>query len=108
MSARKRQLVLTPDARLDLSDILLYTQEEWGKRQRAVYQARIDRTLRHLLRFPDLGRNRDEISPGLRSYPVGYHLILYRVGASDLTVTRIIHQQRDIEGIVGSASADVP
>jgi toxin ParE1/3/4 len=104
MSARKRRLVLSPSARNDLSDLLLYTERRWGKRQRAAYQALIDRALRELARFPDLGRARDEIAAGLRGHPAGNHIILYRVSDEELTVARILHARQDAEGAIEDLS----
>ncbi|HEY7032074.1 MAG TPA: type II toxin-antitoxin system RelE/ParE family toxin [Thermomicrobiales bacterium] len=96
MSARRRRLVLAPDARRDLSEILVYTEQQWGKQQRIKCQAMIDQALRHLAMYPNLGRGRDEISPGLRSYPVGSHVVYYRVSEHELIVNRIVHGRRDI------------
>lgn len=44
-----------------------------------------------------MGRARDEISPGLRSFPAGSHVIYYRVSDTELIVTRIVHGSRDVE-----------
>jgi toxin ParE1/3/4 len=96
MSARRLRLILAPDAQADLSDILTHSEQQWGKRQRSAYKALIDTALRNLTRFPGLGRSRDDISPGLRSHPVGSHVILYRASESELTVNRIVHSRRDI------------
>jgi toxin ParE1/3/4 len=98
MSAHRLQLILAPNARADFSDLLLYTRRQWGQRQRATYKAVIDRALRELTEFPNLGRARDEISPGLRSFPAGRHVIYYRVTGTELIVTRIVHGSRDFDG----------
>jgi toxin ParE1/3/4 len=97
MSARKLQLILAPDARTDFADILLYTRRQWGQRQRAAYKTVIDRALRELTGFPNLGRARDEISPGLRRFSAGSQVIYYRVSDKALIVTRIVHSRRDFE-----------
>lgn len=96
-SHRLRRLRLTPEAEDDLREILQYTQETWGLRQRDTYRAMVKRTFRHLARFPGLGRLRDELSPNLRSYPLGQHLIFYEVVADGLIILRILHSGRDIK-----------
>jgi plasmid stabilization system protein ParE len=58
MSVRKRRAVLTLDARQDLSDILDYTEEQWGRRQRATYRAMIQEVIGDLARFPLHGDHR--------------------------------------------------
>ncbi len=37
MSAPKRRLIITPDARADINGIRLYTQQRWGIEQRRRY-----------------------------------------------------------------------
>lgn len=92
-----RKLRLTSEARDDLRDVLQYTLETWGRKQRATYKARILRTLRELARFPGLGRERNELGVDMRSFPVGQHLIVYRVDDKELIVTRIMHSRMDVE-----------
>ena len=90
-----RRLRLTPEARDDLSDILQYSLEMWGRAQRDRYRALIQRTLRNLARFPDIGRQRDELGEGWRSFPVGQHLVFYWTTDRELIVARIMHSGRD-------------
>jgi toxin ParE1/3/4 len=99
MSARRRRAVLTLDARQDLSDILLYTERQWGRQQRSTYQAAIRDSIRRLADYPALGRSRDELSPKLRSHPVGSHIIYYWVEQETLIVAHILHGRRDPEGV---------
>ena len=91
-----RRLRLTPEAADDLRDLLQYSLETWGQRQRDTYRALIHRALRDLARFPDLGRGRDELAPGLRSHPVGQHVVIYAVSDKELVVVRILHGRRDL------------
>jgi toxin ParE1/3/4 len=39
---------------------------------------RIDEVCTKLAAAPELGRSREELAPGLRSFPVGRHVIFYR------------------------------
>jgi toxin ParE1/3/4 len=96
MSAHKPRVIFAPNARTDYSNLLLHSQRQWGKTQRATYKAQIERVLAELSEFPQLGRARDDISFGLRSHPVGSHLIYYRIEDWGLIVLRIVHHRRDI------------
>ncbi len=98
MSARRLRIILTLDARKDLSDILVYTEQQWGRQQRIAYKTLIQSTIRELSRFPMLGRTRDELSAGLRSNLAGSHVIYYWVDNQALVVAHILHSRRDIEG----------
>lgn len=95
MSARKRRIVYSDDARTELSNILLYTEDQWGKSQRATYRRLILDTLRRLAQSPSLGRSRDDLSVGMRSYPVGSHVLNYWERDGVLTVAHILYARRD-------------
>ena len=49
-----------------------------------------------LLHFPELGRARDEIHPGLRSLLARNHLIFYRLEDEEVQVLRILHGSMDL------------
>lgn len=51
-----------------------------------------------LAAYPMMGRARDELAPGMRSFPVGHYLILYIPQANGILVMRIIHTRQDLTG----------
>lgn len=95
MSARRRRVVYTNDARTELRDILLYTEQEWDRQQRAAYERLIRDTIRTITRTPSIGRARDELSKGLRSHPVGSHVLFYWEREGELIIAHILHSRRD-------------
>ena len=88
-----RRLDFTPDAEDDLRSILEYTRMSWGARQQDVYAEHIAAALQELNQFPDLGRPREEVSPGLRAYPVEQHVVYYRADDQMVTIVRILHRK---------------
>ena len=55
-----------------------------------------------LATHPHLGRRRDEdLLPGLRSFPAGEYVIIYRAQAEDVLILRVIRGSRDIEALFG-------
>jgi len=92
-----RRLRLTQEARDDLRHLLRYSLQTWGRPRRDAYRILIDRAFRELANDPELGRSRDEVSLGLRSFPVGQHIVYYRVRDDVLIVSRITHRRQDIE-----------
>ena len=92
-----RRLRPTPEAEADLASLLQYSAETWGEQRMASYAALLLSVLRDLAEFPGLGRQRDELRPGLRSYPAGQHIVFYRVSGDELIVRRIIHSRRDVD-----------
>lgn len=46
---------------------------------------------------PKAGRERLELKEGLRSFPEGNYLILYRSCAGKIAIVRVIHSARDLD-----------
>jgi toxin ParE1/3/4 len=47
--------------------------------------------------YPASGRLRDELRPGVRSFPVGSYVVFYRAVAGTIEVLRVLHESRDID-----------
>jgi toxin ParE1/3/4 len=95
---------LAPQAEAELDDIWYYIAKESHSIAIAdrVVDAITDRFFL-LATHPHLGRRRDDgLLPGLRSFPVGEYVIVYRVeGASaDVLILRVIRGSRDIEALL--------
>ena len=71
-------IIKRPLARSDLSEIWDYIaddNETWAD----AFVDLIDQKFQALASQPKMGRARDELVEGLRSFPVGRHVIFYRV-----------------------------
>ena len=88
---------LSPAARADLKNIGQHTKEKWGINQRNRYLAGLDDRFQWLADNPMLGRSRDEVKEGYRSFNEGSHAIFYRVAGSDIEIVGIPHQSMDVE-----------
>lgn len=80
-------------AEADLLQIGRYTIERWGVEQAGQYLNELDECCRALACNPRMGRACDEIRPGLRRIGCGRHVIFYRVGATDVIISRILHDR---------------
>jgi len=49
---------------------------------------------------PQIGRNRNELSEGLRSFPMGNYVIFYRIWSHQVAIVRVVHAARDIDQII--------
>jgi len=90
---------LSPRAEADLDDIWYYiaTQSHSLEIADRVVDSITDRFFL-LATYPHVGRRRDEdLLPGLRSFPVGEYVIIYRVEAEDVLILHVIRGSRDIE-----------
>ncbi len=45
---------------------------------------------------PGVGRQRDEIAPGVLSFPVGSYVLFYRPGPRAVGIARVLHGRRDL------------
>lgn len=96
MPSHEPRLILSPRAEEDLTDILQYTLETWGEEQLHVYRAVIEKALAILRGNPGIGTRRLEISREHRIFPVGSHIIVYRMGDAAILVSRILHARMDV------------
>lgn len=96
MSSPNLRLALTPQARADFEDVLLYSLQTWGPEQRDRYAAAIEAAFLRLRDHPQLGQVRDGLPPGCRSYRVEQHLLVYDLRGSFVRILRILHHRRDL------------
>lgn len=94
---------LAREAEADLDDIWWRLAKESGSV--GVADRLIDSITARFLVLGDnpyLGRSRDDLRHGLRSFPVGQYVIIYRVeGGTDVVILHILHGSRDIGGLFG-------
>lgn len=87
-----RTLQFTDRADAEIDRIADYTYEAWGKAKAIAYQDELLETMRMLLTHPAAGRARQELGDGVRSFPVGRHLIYYRPADEAVLVLSVQHQ----------------
>ena len=87
-----------PSADLDLDDIWYYVATESGSADRADrFVASLTERFYLLSKNPYIGRSRDDLRPGLRSFPVMQYVIIYRIQEEDVVILHVFHGSRDIE-----------
>lgn len=60
----------------------------------------IDTETRTLLMQPKMGRARDELAAGLRSWPTATpYLLFYFADADGVTIARVLHHARDVPAV---------
>jgi toxin ParE1/3/4 len=101
MSSPRARVTLTSEAWDDYHQLLLYTLQEWGDAQLVAYEAAFDRAFITLNEHPASGRARDDLRPGLRSFPVGQHVLYYIVRRRSVRILRILHSRRDARRLLG-------
>ena len=92
------KILLTPQSHEDLLEIWIYIAEDSLKAADDVLTG-IDQKIKLLARSPQVGRKREELASGLRSFPVGHYIVFYRLERKVLEIIRILHGSRDIASI---------
>jgi toxin ParE1/3/4 len=87
--------VLTPRARADLADIWRYTVQRWDPEQADRYVRDVQRAIETVARDPRKGRRCDDVRAGYLRYPVGSHVVFFRMAGDTAVVVRILHQRMD-------------
>ena len=88
----------SPVAENDLDEIWWYiAQDSPGNADKFIDE--IEATCRKLARFKSMGRNRDELHPGLQSFPVGKYLIFYMPIQGGIEIVRVLHGMMDIDAL---------
>jgi toxin ParE1/3/4 len=90
---------LSPEAENQLDGIWLHIARESGGID--IANRLIDRITEHfwlLARHPWIGRQRDDLAPGLRSFAAGDYMIIHRVEHDEtVAILYVFHGSRDIE-----------
>ncbi len=90
------KVLSTPLANRDLLEIGLHIAQESPRAADKILTT-IGQKCEMLAHSPRLGRKRDELAHGLRSFPVGSYVIFYRVAHNGVEIIRVLHGARDIE-----------
>jgi toxin ParE1/3/4 len=92
-----------PQADSDLDDIWYWVATKSGSTEIAdrLIDSITDRFFLLAL-HPNIGRARDEdLRPGLRSFPVGEYVIIYRIEDADVLILRVVRGNRNIAALFG-------
>ena len=100
MPTKPERVVWAPKSKNDLLDI-------WRYYGRIASPEVADKFLRDLSEVSErlvdealMWRARDEVMPGLRSIPLPPYLIFYRIIGDVVEVVRVLHERRNLAGIL--------
>ncbi len=78
-----------------MESLLAHSLEFWGAEQRDAYAEHLLTAMHELRTYPHLGRERNELQPGLRRYLAGQHAIYYFADAGAVRIARVLHLKMD-------------
>ena len=88
-----------PKAEDDLINLWLYLAEEAGADFASRYLLELEDELLKIAPFPESGRARDELHPGLRSLPFDRLVLFYLPHPEGIELVRVLAGARDLEHV---------
>jgi len=85
-----------PEAENDLDEIWWYIAQDNPDSADKLLDE-INNASRKLAQFVNMGKSRDELLPGLKSFPVGMYLIFYLPISGGIEIVRVLHGMMDID-----------
>ena len=98
MSKRKPRLQRTAQAEEDLIRIWTYIADDNPVAASRLLDI-LEEKSQALAREPKMGAARDNIAPGVRHFPVGKYLILYRVIKGGVEIVRYVQGMRQLKDL---------
>jgi toxin ParE1/3/4 len=86
----------SPQTEIDLTSIYNFIADD-SPRAANAWLERIEATFDMLSEMPQGGRARDDLTPGLRSFPVGNYIIFYTPVPDGIVVIRVMHGHQAID-----------
>ncbi len=84
-----------PRAREDLVEIWEYIAEDSVNHADSFIDS-IEAKLKTLAAQPLIGRARDDLAIGLRSFPIGRYILFYEAIPEGIVLIRVLHSARDV------------
>lgn len=95
-----RRVRHSASAENDLLEAWLYIAEESVTAADRLLD-QIETETRTLLMQPEMGRRRDELAAGLRSWPTSTpYIVFYFAGQDEICIARVLHHARDVPAIL--------
>lgn len=91
------QVVLSPKAKADLSDVWYYTLAEWGISQAEKYVRELWATMQKQASDSSTSVDISHVRKGYRKAKSGSHVIFFKLTNAGIDVVRILHQRMDFE-----------
>ena len=87
-----------PEAENDLLEIWLFIAED-SLQNADQYIDHIKTHCENLAEFPDIGRSREELAPGIQSFPIYNYILFYKIMDDGIDIVRVLNAARDIPAL---------
>lgn len=92
------RLSVSQPAADDLANIASYVKRESVQRAEALI-GRLERAFHQLRVMPTMGKRRDDLELGIRTWVEAPYVIAYRIDADVVRIVRVIHGRRDFSNV---------
>ena len=99
------RIQIRPRASADLIEIWSYIADD-SVANADKFIDRLHATMQMLVRQPGAGRRREEIAPGIHSFPFARYIIFYLATSGSIEIVRVLHASRDIDHILEKQEED--
>ena len=82
-------------ARADLLAVRAWGEDRWGPPRTRDFLEGLIEAIERLAKFPEMGRLRDVLAPGLRSVRHRGYVIFYRIEDGGPVVVAVLHERRN-------------
>lgn len=102
-----REVVFAPEAQADLFQLYDYIAADSGTARAQRYTDRIVAHCLGLVNFPDRGRRRDDLRPGLRTTAFRRRVtIAFHITEMTVTIDRVLYGGRDLKPMFDDENAE--
>jgi toxin ParE1/3/4 len=91
---------LAPEAEADLDEVWFYVASNSSVEIADRFVDSLTTRFVLLAAYPRAGRERDDLLPGMRTFPVGEYVVLYRVVGEDVLIARVVRGSRDLDALL--------
>ena len=91
-------IVKSPRAKTDLAELWDYIADDSEARADEFIET-LDRKFCTLAGQPSIGRPRDELETGVRSFPIGRYVLFCRPISDGIEIVRVLHSARDLNAL---------
>jgi toxin ParE1/3/4 len=88
---------VSDDAQVDIDEAAEWIRRERGDGAARAFLEAIYSAFQVLARHPQAGRSREDLLPDVRAFPVHSYLLIYREHPRYVSISRVIHQKRDVK-----------
>ena len=92
------QFIISQSVSRDLSSIVDYFVIENVEAGERLLQT-FNQKCQQLVNFPNIGREYNNLRPGLRGLPLNGHIILYRIIDDGIEIVRVVNGRRNLKAL---------